>query len=105
MLILDRRPGERVLIGNDGYVEVRSVTPNKVILRSRYAGGEQVSPRYAFSDVVLGPDVWVRVLSIRRDLSVRLGIQAPAEVPIDRLEARERKLREGEAGRREAAHG
>lgn len=46
-------------------------------------------------DILIGNDVVVTVVEIRGS-KVRLGIQAPKGIPVDRREIRERKLRDGE---------
>lgn len=46
-------------------------------------------------DILIGNDVVVTVVEIRGS-KVRLGIQAPKGIQIDRREIRERKMRHGE---------
>jgi carbon storage regulator len=45
----------------------------------------------------LGPDYWVTVVEVGPDW-VRLGVEAPREVPVDRAEVRARKLAEAAKG-------
>lgn len=45
-------------------------------------------------DILIGDDIVVRVVDVRGG-TVRLGIDAPSHVSIDRREIRERKLRDG----------
>lgn len=47
-------------------------------------------------DLCIGDDVVVAVLGIRAG-QVRIGVQAPKHVAVDRREIRERKLKEGVA--------
>lgn len=43
--------------------------------------------------ITIGDDITVTVIEIRHD-KIRLGVQAPRDVPVDRLEVREAKERE-----------
>lgn len=43
--------------------------------------------------VLVGDDIFIKVMKIEGN-QVSIGIEAPADVPIDREEIRERKLRE-----------
>ena len=45
-------------------------------------------------DILIGDDIVVTVIDIRGD-KVRIGVQAPPNVSIDRREVRKRKLRDG----------
>lgn len=51
-----------------------------------------VLSRYEDESIVIGDDIVVTVVEIRGG-KVRLGIEAPRDVPVDRIEARERKDR------------
>lgn len=51
-----------------------------------------VLSRYEDESIVIGDDIVVTVVEIRGG-KVRLGIEAPRDVPVDRSEARERKDR------------
>lgn len=43
--------------------------------------------------ITIGDDIRIVVVEIRHD-KIRLGVQAPRDVPVDRLEVREAKERE-----------
>lgn len=43
--------------------------------------------------IIIGEQITLRVLEIRGD-KVRLGIEAPRDLPVDRVEVREAKRRE-----------
>jgi carbon storage regulator len=47
-------------------------------------------------DIVIGDDIVIKIVDIRGDV-VKLGITAPVEVPVHRLEVAERIKREGKA--------
>ena len=49
-------------------------------------------------DILIGDDIVVRVVDVRGG-TVRIGIDAPSHVSIDRREIREQKLRDGVHGR------
>ena len=42
-------------------------------------------------EIVIGEDVVVKVIDISRSGRVRLGIEAPRDVEVDRMEVREKK--------------
>lgn len=42
--------------------------------------------------ILIGDDVVITVVRMNRDGSVRLGIEAPKDIPVDREEFRKRKL-------------
>jgi carbon storage regulator len=48
--------------------------------------------------IVIGEDVVITVVSIRGD-KVRIGVSAPVEVEVDRVEVRDAKVRDGVRGR------
>jgi carbon storage regulator len=50
--------------------------------------------RYVDERIMIGHDIVITVVAVRGD-QVRLGIAAPIEIPIDRLEIHLRKQREG----------
>ncbi len=58
-----------------------------------------VLSRKVDEDILIGDDIWVRVVEIRGD-KVRLGIEAPKEMRVDRSEVRDEILRERAAGKR-----
>ena len=41
--------------------------------------------------ILIGDDVWIMVLDIRSTERVRLGIEAPKDVAVDRAEVRKQK--------------
>lgn len=62
-----------------------------------------VLTRYVNESVIIAGDITVTVIGVRPDGQVRLGITAPADVPINRHEIHERIIREG--GRRDPGKG
>lgn len=54
--------------------------------------------RHAGESIIIGNDVVITVVSIVRD-KVRLGVSAPVEVQVDRVEVRDAKVRDGVRGR------
>ena len=54
-----------------------------------------VLSRYLYESILIGDDIKVTVMDIRGD-KIRLGIEAPDGVSVDRQEVRERKRREDE---------
>ena len=59
--------------------------------------GALVLTRYPGQDIMIGDDIIVTVVSTNGN-QVRMRIEAPNEVEIDRAEIRERKVKEGRYG-------
>ena len=57
--------------------------------------GWLVFTRKTNQDIIIGDRIVVRVMGIRGD-KVRIGIHAPDDVEVDRLEIRDAKRRDGE---------
>ena len=96
MLILNRKPGEIICIEDDSSITVESVQGRSARLKIEYKGrqwGVMVRKGTTFH---LCADINAKALSVS-PYSVELGIQAPVSVDVDRLEIRERKLREAES--------
>lgn len=55
-----------------------------------------VLSRKLHQEIVIGDDIVITLVDIRGD-KVRIGIQAPVDVPVDRREVHEAKKRKGEA--------
>jgi carbon storage regulator len=53
-----------------------------------------VLSRHVCEKIMIGDDIVIEVISIRGD-KVRLGFTAPIEIPVDREEIRDAKLRDG----------
>jgi len=52
--------------------------------------GFLVVSRFAGESIIIGDDVTITVQEVRGG-KVRIGVQAPRSVPVDRLEVRDRK--------------
>jgi len=106
MLILSRKAGESLLIGDDiqmnvlkirdNEVSIGIIAPDKEIIRPEVdeIGGHALSDRGAMlvltrnkrESLEIGKDIKITVLEIRSGQRVRLGLTAPMDVPIFRKE-------------------
>ena len=55
-----------------------------------------VLSRHPDKAIIIGDNIIVRIVDVRGN-KVRLGIEAPRDLPVDRLEVREAKVRNGNA--------
>ena len=84
MLFIDRKPGQKVMIGDDvivwpsinshGYATVNVDTPTGTTVEM------------AGHTVLIGENISVQVMGIQRRQVVSLGFDAPSEIPIWREE-------------------
>jgi sRNA-binding carbon storage regulator CsrA len=102
MLILSRKPGERLLIGDDVTVDViaADVCPDasqrSVDLRVSFATGGVLTLTVPVGGHFQVGAVGVGVMWVR-ETGTRFGIDAPADVQIDREEVRREREREAAA--------
>jgi len=96
MLVLTRKAGQSIMIGDDIEVSVTSVVGEKVHIEVGFRSplGERVRvgmqaprtvPAKSSQSIMIGDDVEVSVLSVIGE-KVRIGIQAPRTVPVYRRE-------------------
>jgi|GEM_PF-3442717 len=106
MLVLSRTPGTSLILNEDRLVTIETVTPEQAEIRiSRYPGGEELSRHTVRRDDEIQLDdiqVQLYAVDLRPGISdgenkLRLGITAPREMPIHRLEVYEAIRRERQA--------
>ena len=96
MLVLTRKAGQSIMIGDDIEVRVVSVIGDKVRIEVDLHSplgelvrvgmqGPRVAPARTSQSMSIGEDVEVSVLSVIGE-KVRVGIQAPRAVPVYRSE-------------------
>lgn len=112
MLVLTRKTGETIIIGDDIYVKVKNINNNGCKLRVTVPVGWVVDwhgkpeRQMTFLDWIaisgpmnIGQDpIVVQVVQIERS-QIRIGIESPSRMEIDREEVRieKRKGRRGES--------
>ncbi len=84
MLFIDRKPGQKVIIGDDievwptinshGYATIKVDTPTGVIVE------------HVGHTILIGENISVQVMGIQRRQTISLGFNAPSEIPIWREE-------------------
>lgn len=102
MLILTRRPGEVVCVGNTHRVTVQGTEPHRarVVLKIEQLPSCDCELKGFETEVALGinelyeiaQEITVEVLGIMGN-QIRFGYSAPKDVEIDRAEVRDRKDR------------
>lgn len=93
MLILSRKPSQIILIGANLFLTVGSTNSTGVQLFSYHDGKDDYKETrlQVGYDWQITNDVIVRVLETQYGV-VKLGIDAPREISVDRLEVRQAKL-------------
>ena len=85
MLVLTRREGEGLLIGNDIRVTVLIVFEKRIKLQLKDLENKVITCRLGATTPIRG-DITVKVVDIDQK-QVKLGIEAPKDMKIDREEA------------------
>lgn len=85
MLVLSRRPGEALLIGDDIMLVLERVEPGKVTYEILADETCDRVTRELLEPLHLGDRICVQALAMR-GCWVRIGIDAPREVRVDRAE-------------------
>ena len=85
MLVLTRREGEGLLIGNDIRVTVLIVFEKRIKLQLKDSENKVITCRLGATTPIRG-DITVKVVDIDQK-QVKLGIKAPKDMKIDREEA------------------
>jgi sRNA-binding carbon storage regulator CsrA len=85
MLVLTRREGEGLLIGNDIRVTVLIIFEKRIKLQLKNSENKVITCRLGAITPIRG-DITVKVIDIDQK-QVKLGIEAPKDMKIDREEA------------------
>ena len=85
MLVLTRREGEGLLIGNDIRVTVLIIFEKRVKLQLKDLENKIITCRLGSTTPIRG-DITVKIVDIDQK-QVKLGIEAPKDMKIDREEA------------------
>ena len=85
MLVLTRREGEGLLIGNDIRVTVLIVFEKRIKLQLKNLENKVITCRLGATTPIRG-DITIKVVDIDQK-QVKLGIEAPKDMKIDREEA------------------
>ena len=85
MLVLTRREGEGLLIGNDIRVTVLIIFEKRIKLQLKDLENKVITCRLGATTPIRG-DITVKVVDIDQK-QVKLGIEAPKDMKIDREEA------------------
>lgn len=95
MLVLARKPSETIIIGGDLFITVGSINNQGVQLLTKYPaqpGTHETRIQVGYSwEVANG--IHLHVIEARGDV-IKLGIDAPRHIAVDRLEVHRRKLAE-----------
>jgi len=86
MLVLTRREGEGLLIGNDIRVTVLIVFEKRIKLQLKNLENKVITCRLGATTPIRG-DITVKVVDIDQK-QVKLGIEAPKDMKVDREEAK-----------------
>ena len=86
MLVLTRREGEGLLIGNDIRVTVLIVFEKRIKLQLKDIENKVITCRLGATTPIRG-DIIVKVVDIDQK-QVKLGIEAPKDMKVDREEAK-----------------
>ncbi len=89
---------ERITDSSDG-IERRKVVPSGTTLTQEKESTMLVLSRHRDESIMIGDDVVVTIVDIRGD-KVRLGIEAPTDIPVHRQEVYEAIKRENEKAAR-----
>jgi sRNA-binding carbon storage regulator CsrA len=84
MLVLTRREGEGLLIGNDVRVTVLIIFEKRIKLQLKDLGNKVITCHLGTTTLIRG-DITVKVVDIDQK-QVKLGINAPKDMKIDRDE-------------------
>ena len=85
MLVLTRREGEGLLIGNDIRVTVLIIFEKRIKLQLKDLENKVITCRLGATTPIRG-DITVKIVDIDQK-QVKLGIEAPKDMKIDREEA------------------
>ena len=86
MLVLTRREGEGLLIGNDIRVTVLIIFEKRIKLQLKDLENKVITCRLGATTPIRG-DITVKVVDIDQK-QVKLGIEAPKDMKVDREEAK-----------------
>lgn len=86
MLVISREINQTVLVGADYSVKVRAIMGGKVLLHLESATEYWDVWTYPREPVEIYPGVFCKVLKVLDSTTIRLGVEAPREVPILRKE-------------------
>ena len=86
MLVLARREGEGLLIGNDIRVTVLIIFEKRIKLQLQDLENKVITCRLGATTPIRG-DITVKVVDIDQK-QVKLGIEAPKDMKVDREEAK-----------------
>ena len=86
MLVLTRREGEGLLIGNDIRVTVLIVFEKRIKLQLKDLENKVITCRLGATTPIRG-DITVKIVDIDQK-QVKLGIEAPKDMKVDREEAK-----------------
>lgn len=95
MLILSRRENESITIGDNIIVTVARITSDNVEMVITENGNRHVVNRGVNEVVPLADDINIQVTKIVFN-QVKIGIDAPRDVPVHREEIKDRLIKSGE---------
>ena len=90
MLVLTRREGEGLLIGNDVRVTVLIIFEKRIKLQLKDLENKVITCRLGATTPIRG-DITVKVVDIDQK-QVKLGIEAPKDMKVDREEANKEEI-------------
>jgi len=90
MLVLTRREGEGLLIGNDIRVTVLIIFEKRIKLQLKDLENKVITCRLGATTPIRG-DITVKVVDIDQK-QVKLGIEAPKDMKVDREEANKEEI-------------
>ncbi|MBT6225512.1 MAG: carbon storage regulator [Candidatus Scalindua sp.] len=90
MLVLTRREGQSLLIGNDIRVTVLIIFEKRIKLQIKDLGNNIITCRLGAITPIRG-DITVKVVDIDQK-QVKLGIEAPKDMKVDREEANKEEI-------------